>query len=148
METLQYPIDNDLPLSDQGHVTTAQNQNQASGSLETTGSLSRPSALRGKSSIPYITTATNVLHPPRLTQKFFELCINTDEYDITLVEIEISTSRSSITSDSQLFQEIRKKYNHHWNFLRTHSLSLFKPIDVHYVQVSASLNLWSLTPIN
>ena len=109
MEALHNPVVNDVPLSAQGHVTTVQNQNLASGSLETMRSLSRTSTLRGDPSMPHIATSSNLLQPSQLIQKFLELCINTGEYDITLAEIEISTSRSSITSDSQLFEEIRKK---------------------------------------
>lgn len=70
-----------------------------------------------------------------LIEKYLELCINTGEYNVTLAEIEISTAQSHITSDGQLFHEIRKQYNQHRRFSKVHNLHLFKPVEVRFVQV-------------
>lgn len=70
-------------------------------------------------------------------EKYLELCVNIGEYDISLAEIEISTLHSSINTDGELFQEIKRSYKKHRGYLKTHNLHLFKPVDVRYVQVSA-----------
>lgn len=69
-------------------------------------------------------------------EKYLELCVNIGEYDISLAEIEISTLNSSINTDGELFQEIKRSYKKHRGYLKTHNLHLFKPVDVRYVQVS------------
>ncbi|KAL8826514.1 MAG: hypothetical protein Q9170_007375, partial [Blastenia crenularia] len=79
-------------------------------------------------------TSAAAIDPTVLKERYLELCINTGEYDITLAEIHITTPEASITSDGQLFEEIRKQYNKHRGFLRSHKWSLFKPVDVHFVQ--------------
>lgn len=76
-----------------------------------------------------------------LVEKYLELCVNTGEYDISLAEIEISTAQSSIVSDGDLFCAIRAKYRQHHGFLKTHNFSLFKPVEVRFVQVCSSPNL-------
>lgn len=69
------------------------------------------------------------------TEKYFELCINVGEFDVSLAEIGISTPESQITTDGHLFQEIKTHYNKHRGLLKRHSLYLFKPVKVYFVQV-------------
>lgn len=86
---------------------------------------------------PIASTATTpkpLSLPRQPTERYLELCINTGEYDISLAEIHINTPETSITSDGQLFEEIRKRYQKCRGILRNHKWSLFKPIDVHFVR--------------
>ncbi|KAL8725962.1 MAG: hypothetical protein Q9166_007039, partial [cf. Caloplaca sp. 2 TL-2023] len=72
--------------------------------------------------------------PPAVVERYLELCVNTGEHSISLAEIQVTTPESSITSDGQLFEEIRKQYRKRRGFLQASEWSLFKPIEVHFVQ--------------
>lgn len=68
--------------------------------------------------------------------KYFELCVNMGEYNVSLVEIEIATPQSKITTDGQLFKKIKENYNKQRGFLKTNVFRLFKPARVDFVQVN------------
>lgn len=70
------------------------------------------------------------------TEKYLELCLNTGEYDVSLAEIVISTNQQTIENDGQLFQEIRNRYRRNRGIIKTPNFHLFKPVDVHFVEVS------------
>ena len=85
---------------------------------------------------PIVQTSTPASPPNPRLEKYLELCVNVGEHNITLAELRISTSQSQITTDGELFQEIRKSYGKRRGLLRTHSLHLFKPAKVDFVQVN------------
>lgn len=85
---------------------------------------------------PIVKMSIPACPPIQRLEKYLELCVNVGEHNITLAEIRISTSQSQITTDGELFQEIRKSYGKRRGFLRTHSLHLFKPAKVDFVQVN------------
>lgn len=70
------------------------------------------------------------------TEKYLELCLNTGEYDVSLAEIAISSAQQIINSDGELFQEIRQRYQKTRGLIRSLNLRLFKPINIHFVEVS------------
>jgi hypothetical protein len=69
--------------------------------------------------------------PSTKRRRFFELCVNTGGYTITLGEIDVT----DVQSDQELFFKIVEK---HYN-LRTPRFRrmLMKPVDVHFVFVSS-----------
>ncbi|KAL8692509.1 MAG: hypothetical protein Q9218_002484 [Villophora microphyllina] len=71
---------------------------------------------------------------PAIKERYLELCVNTSEYDITLAEIEISTSETVINSDGELFDEIRRRYHKCRGALGFYNWLLLKPVGVHFVQ--------------
>ncbi|KAL8755981.1 MAG: hypothetical protein Q9184_004644 [Pyrenodesmia sp. 2 TL-2023] len=90
------------------------------------------------SSPPSVSASASSSPGPNLSpliERYLELCINTGEYDVTLAEIHITTPTTLITSDGQLFEEIKKRYHEHRGFLLTHRWSLLKPTQVHFVRV-------------
>lgn len=69
------------------------------------------------------------------TQKrYFELCVNTGELDISLGEIDIT----DVTSDGELFKRIYTEYRN----IRGHRMRRFflKPANIHFVRVSLPPN--------
>ncbi|KAL9003543.1 MAG: hypothetical protein Q9188_003601 [Gyalolechia gomerana] len=81
-------------------------------------------------------TAKLVPLPTPPNKRYLELCVNTGEYDISLTEIHVTTPETAITSDGQLFEEIRKQYNRCRGIFRSHKWSLFKPVDLHFVRTA------------
>lgn len=83
------------------------------------------------------TVATCKISPSSnlMVEKYLELCVNTGEYDISLAEVSILSSGSNITNDGELFQEIKRQYNQHRGFLKTHNLHFFRPTEVLFVKV-------------
>lgn len=85
---------------------------------------------------PLVMTSTPTSPPNPIIEKNFELCVNVGEHNISLAEIGISTPESRITTDGELFREIKMHYMKCRGFLRTHTLYLFKPVKVNFVQVN------------
>lgn len=71
---------------------------------------------------------------PTSSSRYLELCINTDQYNIILEEIDISAA-SAIHTDGQLFREIRRRYDQARSRIFVHKFKLFKPRSVNFVQV-------------
>ncbi|KAL8711910.1 MAG: hypothetical protein Q9225_007047, partial [Loekoesia sp. 1 TL-2023] len=116
-----------------GHPTTYMPASLGAGSAPqltgqtqncTTPASQSSSVVRATGNMP---TSAATISSNALKERYLELCINTGEHDITLAEIPITTPEISITSDGQLFEEIRKQYNKTRGFLRSHKWSLFKP---------------------
>ncbi|KAL9599472.1 MAG: hypothetical protein Q9219_003811 [cf. Caloplaca sp. 3 TL-2023] len=99
---------------------TGQRQNGTPTTLQLTSTVAQARSLP-------IQTPVNCSSPRK--ERYLELCINTGEYDIALAEIHITTPETKITSDGQLFEEIRTQYNKHRGFLRSHRWSLFRPAE-------------------
>lgn len=78
--------------------------------------------------------APQTLNSP-LVEKYLELCVNTGEHGVSLAEIKISTKDNRITSDGQLFDEIRRGYKNIRSSFKAHRFNLFKPIRVNFIQV-------------
>jgi hypothetical protein len=73
-----------------------------------------------------------VPHPPPVTKKFTALCVNAGEFNETLGEIEIS----SISTDCQVFQKFKEKYQ----ILRGFRAGAFRwllirPVDIRFIQI-------------
>ena len=64
------------------------------------------------------------------TPLFFELCVNTGRYTISLGEIDIAL----VASDAELFKRISEKYYELRGFY-SFKRWILKPVDVHYVKV-------------
>ncbi|KAI4193359.1 MAG: hypothetical protein LQ346_003942 [Caloplaca aetnensis] len=118
---------------------TAHAQNPPPSTSQTLCSAPSVSASASSTSRPYTTS---------MTERYLELCINTGEYDVTLAEIQITTPTTLITSDGQLFEEIKKRYHECRGFLRTHRWSLLKPTEVHFVRVRLSRPPFALSLIS
>lgn len=71
---------------------------------------------------------------PISNARYLELCINIDQYNIVLEEIDISAV-NAIHMDGQLFREIRRRYDQARSRVFVHKFKLFKPKSVHFVQV-------------
>ena len=71
---------------------------------------------------------------PSSSARYLELCINTDQYNIILEEIDISAA-NAIHTDGQLFREIRRRYDQARSKVFVHRFKLFKPKSVNFVQV-------------
>lgn len=82
------------------------------------------------------TACVSLTHRPLPTSnaRYLELCINTDQYNIILEEIDISAA-SAIHTDGQLFREIRRRYDQARSRVFVHKFKLFKPKHVNFVQV-------------
>jgi hypothetical protein len=78
-----------------------------------------------------IQTVATLSQPSTKRRRFFELCVNTGGYTITLGEIDVT----DVQSDQELFSKIVEKYYN----LRTPRFQrmLMKPVDVHFVFVSS-----------
>lgn len=88
-----------------------------------------------------IQTIENLSQSSTKKRRFFEVCVNTGGYTITLGEIDIT----DVQSDQELFSKIVEKYYK----IRTPRFQrmLMKPVDVHFVFVGslAELTLHFLT---
>ena len=141
-EVLQLPMN--MPTrSDYLHMTCTATDNSRQGTSDrlVPSSSNQDSSIDDKvSPQTHLAEAKNTRPPSPIVEKYLELCVNTGEYNISLAEIEVSTPRAQITNDGELFRAIKKKYDHHRGFLKTHQLHLFKPVAVHFVQVSCEIS--------
>jgi hypothetical protein len=141
-EVLQLPM-NTPTQSDYLHMTCTATDNSRQGTsdrLVPSNSNQDSSSDDKVSPQIHLAEAKNTRSPSPIVERYLELCVNTGEYSISLAEIEVSTPRAQITNDGELFRAIKKKYDHHRGFLKTHQLHLFKPVAVHFVQVSCEIS--------
>ena len=69
-------------------------------------------------------------------KKYFELCVNSGKWKITLGEIDIT----DVKTDQDFFYKVTEKYDSVRGFFAK-ALCLLEPADIHFIRVS-SLSRW------
>lgn len=115
-----------------------------------TGNITHQSTSGASTGVHTTAGSTSITHrpTPAVTQKYLELCVNSSEYDISLVEINLSTTSAPIITDGQLFCEIRKRYNETRSNLVLHKLRFFRPAFLSYVRVCPPISRLPTTSIS